>query len=502
MSETREKRFDLTNPSSTTRREFLQDAMAIAGVAAASSLVGTATMEAAAQTTGTKRPNLVFFLGEGHRADALSLEKHPFLKTPNHDRIGAEGGRFENAFCTNALCAPARAALMTGQYSRTTGALSNKLIHVPLDPQIPLFTDLLHQAGYDVAIVGKTHIRNGAEERYWDYYFGHNAATNDYVNPFFKEGRKGVIGEEKRYQNVWPDDLATDRALSWLQEDRGDRPFCLLVWWVSPHEPFFRPRRKFDRFDDGTRIPKPSTFDDDLKGWPGKPKSFVDAGNKIGTTTEHLAAGSLEGMAKDYYAGLEGVDDNVGRIMHYLESKNILNDTAIIHGSDHGYFLGEWRLFDKRLMHEPSIRVPLLIRYPKRIPAGSISKDMVLDIDIAPTVLDLAGISPPEAMQGKSILPLLKDRSASARKEWFYEYFEWPNPEKVAPHKGIRTETHKLIVYTQNDQEHELYDLKADPMETQNLWGRPESSTVQQDLLDRMTELSAKIPIRSGAGVG
>src|SRR6202000_2797430 len=110
----------------------------------------------------------------------------------------------------------------------------------------------------------------------------------------------------------------------------------------------------------------------------------------------------------------------------------------------------------------------LLIRYPKRIPAGSISKDMVLDIDIAPTVLDLAGITPPEAMQGKSLLPALKDRSAGARKEWFYEYFEGPNPEKVAPHKGIRTETHKLIVYTQNDQEHEFYDLKADPMETQN----------------------------------
>lgn len=296
MTETRERRFDLTNTSSCTRREFLQDALALAGAAATSSVAGTA----AAQTSSTKRPNLIFFLGEGHRADALSLVNHPFLKTPNHDRIGAEGARFDNAFCTNALCAPARAALMTGLYSRTTGALSNNLGHVPLSPDIPMFTDLLHGAGYDVAIVGKTHIRNGAEERYWDYYFGHNAPANDYVNPLFNEGRKGTIGPEKKYENVWPDDLATDRALSWLEEERGDRPFCLLVWWVSPHEPFFRPRRKFDRFDDGTRIPKPATFDDDLKGWPGKPKAFVDAGNKIGTTTEHLATGSLEGMAKDY----------------------------------------------------------------------------------------------------------------------------------------------------------------------------------------------------------
>ena len=498
MAETRETNLSSTTSPSWTRREFLQDTLALAGAAATSSVTATAV----AQTSAAKRPNLIFFLGEGQRADALSLMNHPFLKTPNQDRIGAEGARFDNAFCTNALCAPARSTLLTGLYSRTSGALSNKLGRVPLSADIPLFTDLLHQAGYDVGLVGKTHLRNGAEERYWDYYFGHNAAANDYVNPTFKEGRKGKIGPEERYENIWPDDLTTDRALAWLQEDRGDRPFCLLVWWVSPHEPFFRPRRKFDRFDDGTRITKPSTFDDDLKGWPGKPKSFVDAGNKIGTTVEHLAAGSLEGMAKDYYAGLEGLDDNVGRIFSYLESKNILEDTAILQSSDHGYFLGEWRLFDKRLMHEPSIRVPLMIRYPKRIPAGTVRKEMVLDIDIAPTLLELAGVHVPQAMQGKSVLPLLSDRSAAGREEWFYEYFEWPNPEKVAPHHGIRTETHKLIAYTLDTREHELYDLKTDPMETQNLWDRPEHAEVQRDLLARMAELSAKIPVRSGPDVG
>lgn len=481
-----------------TRREFLQDAAAVAGAAAISSFAAPAQ----AQKVKEKRPNLIFFLGEGQRADALSLANHPFLKTLHQDRIGAEGVRFDNAFCTNALCAPARATLLTGLYSRTSGALSNKLPHVPLSPDIPMFTDLLHEAGYDVAIMGKTHIRNGAEERYWDYYFGHNAASNDYVNPFFKEGRKGKIGPEKQYANVWPDDLATDRALAWLQEDRGDRPFCLLVWWVSPHEPFFRPRRKFDRFDDGTRITKPATFDDDLKGWPGKPKVFVDAENKIGIQMKHLAAGSLEGMAKDYYAGLEGLDDNVGRFFSYLESKNILEDTAMIHSSDHGYFLGEWRLFDKRLMHEPSIRVPLLIRYPKRIPAGTVRKEMVLDIDMAPTLLDLADVPAPATMQGKSVLPLVKHGAEKGRTEWFYEYFEWPNPEGVAPNRGIRTETHKLIEYTLGDKEHELYDLKNDPKETQNLWARPEHAATQRDLLARMAELSASIPSKTGNDVG
>lgn len=487
-----------TGTNAWTRREFLQDALAVAGAAATSSVAASAL----AQPSGSKRPNLIFFLGEGHRADALSLLQHPILKTPNHDRIGAEGARFDNAFCTNALCAPTRATMLTGLYARTSGALSNKLGRVPLSSDIPMFTDLLHQAGYDVALVGKTHVRNGAEERYWDYYFGHNAALNDYVNPLFKEGRKGKIGPEVRYHGVWPDDITTDRALAWLQEDRGDRPFCLLVWWVSPHEPFFRPRRKFDRFDDGTRIPKPSTFDEDMKGYPGKPKSFVDAQNKIGGVIEHLAASSLEGMAKDYYAGLEGVDDNVGRIFQYLESKNILDDTAILHTSDHGYFLGEWRLFDKRLMHEPSIRIPLLIRYPKRVPAGTVRNEMVLDIDIAPTLLDLAGVPAPQAMQGKSVLPLLRSEHEKHREEWFYEYFEWPNPEGVAPHKGIRTLTHKLIVYTQNESERELYDLTNDPMETRNLWGQPEHAAVQRELMARMEALAAKIPARSGSDVG
>jgi arylsulfatase A-like enzyme len=500
MAEGREKNMASTSTgtNSWTRREFIQDALAVAGVAATSSVAASAL----AQPSGGKRPNLIFFLGEGHRADAFSLMKHPFLRTPNHDRIGAEGARFDNAFCTNALCAPTRATVLTGMYARTSGALSNKLIRVPLSPDIPMFTDLLHEAGYDVALVGKTHIRNGAEERYWDYYFGHNAPLNDYVNPVFKEGRKGKIGPETVYKGVWPDDITTDRALSWLQEDRGDRPFCLLVWWVSPHEPFFRPRRKFDRFNDGTRIPKPSTFDDDLKGYPGKPKSFVDAQNKIGGVVEHLAASSLEGLAKDYYSGLEGVDDNVGRIFKYLESKNILDDTAILHSSDHGYFLGEWRMFDKRLMHEPSIRIPLFIRYPKRVPAGAVRKEMVLDVDIAPTLLDLAGVPAPQAMQGKSVLPLLRSKEEKCREEWFYEYFEWPNPEGVAPHKGIRTLTHKLIVYTRNESERELYDLTNDPQETRNLWGQPEHAAVQRELLARMAALEAKIPVRSGADVG
>jgi arylsulfatase A-like enzyme len=477
----------------TTRREFMQCSLAFAGTALASSVAGVAGAQ-----TKAKRPNLIFFFGEGQRADALSIAGHPILKTPNHDRIGQEGIRFRNAFCTNALCAPARATALTGMYSRSTGALSNEHLNTPLPPDIPLFTDLLREAGYEIAILGKVHARNGVEERHWDYYFGHNDPGNNYVNPFFKEGRKGEIGPEKQYHNVYPDDLTVDRALAWLEEDRGDKPFCLLVWFVAPHEPFFRARRHFDLYRE-TVIPKPATFDDDLKGYPGKPKSFVDAQNKIGTTATHVACGSHEGVVKDYYAGLVAVDDNIGRILGYLEKKNILDDTAIVQSSDHGYFLGEWRLFDKRLMHEPSIRVPLMIRYPKRIPAGTVRDEMVLDTDLAPTFLDLAGVRAPAHIQGKSVLPLARAADPFFRQEWFYEYFEWPNPEAVRPHRGIRTERYKLIHYVMEPQEFELYDLANDPGETQNLYGQPQYQTLQQDLWTRLQTLQTKIPERKAA---
>jgi arylsulfatase A-like enzyme len=477
--------------SGTTRRDFLQGSLAVAGTMFASS-VGAPVASA---ETKTKRPNLVFFFGEGQRADALSIAGNQILKTPNHDRIGQEGIRFRNAFCTNALCAPARATALTGMYSNSTGALSNEHPNIPLPSDIPIFTDILHEAGYEVAILGKVHVRNGVEDRYWDYYFGHNNPGNNYADPFFKEGRKGKIGPEKQYHNIYPDDLTVDRALAWLEEDRGDKPFCLLVWFVAPHEPFFRPRRHLDLYRD-TVIPKPATFDDDLKGYPGKPKSFVAAENKIGTTPSHVACSSLEGVVKDYYAGLVAVDENIGRVLNYLEKKNILDDTAIVQGSDHGFFLGEWRLFDKRLMHEPSIRVPLMVRYPKRIPAGTVRDEMILDTDLAPTFLDLAGVPLPAHMQGKSVLPLVAAADPSFRKEWYYEYFEWPNPEGVRPCRGIRTERYKLIHYVMEPQEFEIYDLQSDPQETQNLFGRPEHAALQKHLQERLEALRVVIPVR------
>jgi arylsulfatase A-like enzyme len=480
----------MTADTKSTRREFLQGSVALAGTMLA------APVAAVAEPSKTKPPNIIFFLGEGQRADALSIAGHKILKTPNHDRIGAEGVRFTNAFCTNSLCAPARATILTGMYSNSTGALGNKDLNERMPADTPFFTEVLRNAGYEVAIVGKTHLRNGGEDRYWDYYFGHNAAANNYWNPFYKEGRQGTIGPEKQYKNIYADELAVERALDWLDHRQSEKPFCLLVWFMTPHAPFYRARRYLDLYRE-TVIPKPATFDDDLKGYPGKPRCFVEATNKIGTTVMGDACRSLEEVAKDYYAGLTAVDDMIGSVLSGLERKGILDDTVILQGSDHGYFLGEWRLYDKRLMHEPSIRVPLMIRYPKRISAGTVRSEMVLDIDIAPTILDLAGVAAPQNMQGKSVVPLAKAPNPEFRREWYYEYFEWPGPEGVRPCRGIRTEEYKYIEYMTEPKQFEMYDLHKDPGELNNIAGVQEYTTLQRELKDRMEKLRAGIPVRN-----
>jgi arylsulfatase A-like enzyme len=482
----------MSNPleSTTNRREFIQGGVAMMGT-----LLASSTPAIASGSQKAKRPNIVFIYNEGQRADALSIAGHPILKTPNQDRVGREGVRFTNAFCTNALCAPARSTAMTGLWSRTSGALDNMRLDTPLPADIPVFTDLLHDAGYKTALLGKAHGRYGFKDRNWDYYLGYNSPATNYYHPRFAEGRNGKIGPEKTYENVYCDDFVTDHAIDWLKEERGDAPFCLLLWFTAPHAPFYRARRHLDLYN-GVTIPKPATFDDDLKGYPGKPKAFVDAKNKIGTTVMGDATRSLEELCKDYYASSVAVDENIGRVLAYLEQTGELDNTAIVVSSDHGYFLGEWRLFDKRLMHEPSIRIPMMVRYPQRIHSGQVSDSMVLDVDLAPTMLDLAGVDIPGSMQGKSMLKAVGSEAASWRKEWLYDYYEYPGAEDVKPNRGIRTTTHKLIHYYNDPQEFELYDLVNDPGETHNLYGDPAHAAIQAELTQRLEKLLQATPVR------
>jgi len=468
-------------PKPATRREFMQAGIAAAGAALTSSILPQARAEAPA-----KKPNLIFIYTEGQRSDALSIAGNRILKTPNQDRIGREGVVFKNAFCTNALCLPSRAVALTGMYSHSTGAMGNFSSPEPLPADIPIVTDLLHEAGYEVAMCGKAHVGNGARERYWDYYFGFNAPVTNYYAPQFYEGQNGEMGEEATYSG-YADDLATDRALTWLRKER-DKPFCLLLWQQAPHAPFFRRRPDLNLYN-GIPIPVPATFDDDLRGYPGKSRAFADGKARIGTIDDHDAVRSLEELVKDYNAGLVAVDRNVGRIFNWLEQSSQLDDTAIIHSSDHGYFLGEWRTFDKRYMYEPSLRVPAMLRYPRLFRSGTVIDEMVLNLDIAPTMLELAGVRIPERMQGYSFVGLARGEKTTWREDWLYEYDDH-GVLGVPRHRGVRTDRYKLIsYYHQTPPEFELYDLQSDPGEIRNVYGDPRYKDIQTRLWERMAQL-------------
>jgi arylsulfatase A-like enzyme len=479
--------------SRQTRREFLKFGSSALGSLA---MAGAMTQALSAVPPAERRPNFVFFLGEGVRADefsaspiqgwdgnGLSAMVNKIISTPRLDRIVHEGITFRNAFVVNALCLPSRATILTGLYSHRTGAIDNRGRKIP--DSIPTIADLLRQAGYELAFFGKAHVKD-LSKRDWDYYFGIEAAGANYYHPVLTESRNGVVQPPEQCHG-YVDDLVADRALEWLNQKR-DKPFCLFLLFIAPHAPFYRALRYANLYN-GIKIHEPVTFNDGLKrSYPGKP-------NKFWQGWTHMITGihgnddprSLEELVKDHCAGVVDNDDNAGRIMDALEKSGTLDDTAIILSSDHGFFLGEWAFYNKMLMHEPSIRVPLAMRYPRLIKAGTVSDRMALNLDIAPTILELAGVKVPEQMQGRSLIPLRKGSHVSNwRDDWLYEYYD----DRYAPvSRGVRTERYKLIDYWQAPEEFELYDLQEDPGELRNLYGDPHYAKLTKDLINRIAEL-------------
>ena len=445
-------------------------------------LAATASAKAAGRSD---KPNIVFFMGEGLRADEFSSAGNHILKTPNMDRIGREGVRFDNAFVTNSLCLPSRASFLTGAYSHTTGATTNDQSRVPRS--YTMVTDTLKEHGYETAFIGKSHVGGALLDHRWDYYFGFLGQA-DYLHPSIIEGRDGKYSPAKTY-DIYVDDILTDKAVEWVNT-RGDKPFALFLWFYGPHAPFYRPRRMLDRFN-GVKIPIPENFNEDLTNYAGKPRAVAEAENKIGTTEVFVDnPRSLEELVKDHYVGVESNDEDVGLVMAALKAKGKLDDTAILLSSDHGFFLGEHTFYDKRLMYEPSIRIPMMIRYPKAIAAGQRRKEMVLNIDAAQTLLELAGLPAPATMQGRSFLPLALGKSLPDwRKDWLYEYYEYPAYENVRPHRGVRTDRYKFIHFFTEPQEYELYDLQSDSNEDHNLYGKPGFETLTATLKGRLATL-------------
>jgi arylsulfatase A-like enzyme len=470
----------MSDSRTLTRRAFLQST----GAAGASVVVPQLARSALSQSAMGAKPNLVFFLGEGARADESSLAGNALLKTPNLDRLGREGAVFANAFCINSLCLPARATILSGLYSHTTGAVDNQHSRVPR--RFPIISDLIRAAGYEVAFIGKSHVEGALMDHYWDYYFGFSGQAN-YLCPVVVEGRRGHFTAPRTYEE-YVDDLLTRKAIEWLRAPHA-RPVCLFLWFYAPHAPFDRPLRMVNDFN-GVAIPKPASFDEYLAGYAGKPRGVVEARNKIGAQfLQRDAPRSLEELVKDHYCGIECNDENIGRVLSVLAGQQALDDTAIVWSSDHGFFLGEHRFYDKRLMYEPSIRIPLMIRYPPRIAAGTGSTRMALNLDLAPTLLDLIGAPVPGHFQGRSLMALLSRPDIPWRSDWLYEYYEYPGNEDVRPCRGVRTERHKYIHYFTAPEEFELYDLGSDPDEMHNLYGDPAHATLVRTLAARLEEL-------------
>lgn len=462
----------------------------IAG-AMGTSACGLDALESFARQADNQRskPNIVCFVGEGLRWDELSSTGNRLIHTPNMDRIGREGCTFHNAFVVNALCLPSRATMLTGMYSHTTGAVSNVEGKIPA--RFPLVSDLLQKAGYETAFIGKSHIEGALMDHYWDYYFGF-VGQADYYRPRITEGIRGKYGPAKLYEDEYVDTILTRKAVEWLKQDRT-KPFCLFLWFYAPHAPFYRPKDMVNDFN-GVAIPTPSTFNEDLKGYPGKPRAVADADDKIGYSEVFSDdPRSLEELVKDHYAGVQDNDRNVGAVWQELQRQNLTHDTAMLLSSDHGFFLGEHHLYDKRLMYEPSIRVPMMLRYPGHVKAGATSDEMVLNLDLAPTLLDIAGVQVPAEMQGKSMLPLAEGHAhVPWRKDWLYEYYEYPGFENVRPCRGVRTERYKLIEFFLSPEEFELYDLKTDPDEAHNLYGEPGYEQITAHLKQRLAALRAE----------
>jgi arylsulfatase A-like enzyme len=443
-------------------------------------------------------PNVLVFLTDDQRFDSMSAAGNRILETPNIDRIAAGGTRFAEAFCTNALCAPSRASILTGLYSHVHGVTTNgdgpAIRNQPglRDDQVT-FVHLLRQAGYRTAVVGKWHIPSrplGFDD--WAILPGQGV----YLDP-----EMIANGTRLKFRGH-VDDVVGDQALSILRNRQKDRPFCLLCHFKSPHRAWV-PAPRFEHAFDAVEIPEPATFNDTLEGRPAAVRQhelsiatmpdFAERGVPASLPPAERKRRNFQAMVKNIYRVLLSVDENVGRVLDYLDKEGLTENTVVLFASDNGFFHGEHGFFDKRLMYEPSIRVPFVWRFPARFATGRVdSSHTVLNIDVAPTMLELCGVPVPVWMQGRSLVPLLESAKNAAppwRDAFFYEYFEYPAEHCVRKNRGVRTDRWKLIQYWEQPEEWELYDLKADPDEVKNLANAPEHGKQKQALqvlLDRL----------------
>jgi len=460
---------------------------------------GTRQGETAKEAGGGKRtrPNVVVIITDDQRWDCLSCEDEPLLgiNTPNLDRIAAEGAIFKNMFVTTSLCSPSRASFLSGLYAHTHKVVNNFTdypVHLPSYPR------RLQDAGYETAYIGKWHMGEESDERRpgFDYWVTHKGQGKYYDTTFNVNGKRQV---KKGYYT----ERVTDMATEWLQREREtEGPFLLVLGHKAPHGPFV-PEEKYKHVYDDVHVPYPDTaFKLDTK-----PKWVTQR-----LDTWHGIYGPLYGFRKDFpdtspqgveifgtfvrsYTGtINSVDDSVGRIYKTLAAMGCLDNTLLVFTSDNSFLLGEHGMIDKRTMHEESIRVPLLVRYPKLVTPGTVIREQVLNIDLAPSIVEICGARPLEKVHGRSWKQLLDGNAEGWRRSWFYEY----DYEKQFPYtpnvRGVRTDQWKYVHYPHGDgkpdrHKAELYNLKEDPHEVNNLIDDPKHAAKVEQLKAELARL-------------
>ncbi|MGD8329390.1 MAG: sulfatase [Acidobacteriota bacterium] len=465
-----------------------------------------------------QRPNILFVFTDDHSERAISAYGSQINNTPNLDRLADEGMLFRNAFVTNSLCAPSRAVILTGKHSHLNGIIDNRL---EFDGAQVTFPKLLQQAGYQTAVVGKWHLKSDPTGfDYWSVLRG----QGPYYNPLML-----TAGGEVEHTG-YTTEIITDVALDWLQNARDpDRPFMLMYQHKAPHRRW-EPGPGYMTMYEDMEIPEPATlFDDQVSGNRTSARLTQDmtiaetmddrdvklvppgdldeeqlaAWNEVyeprnetfraaGLSGDDLVRWKYQRYIKDYLRAVAAVDDQLGRVLDYLDASGLADNTVVVYSSDQGFFLGDHGWFDKRWMYEESLRTPLIVRWPGVTAPASIDDHLVQNLDFAQTFLDVAGVGDApgtEQMQGMSLVPLLRGAAAADwRTSIYYHYYEFPAVHSVQRHYGVRTERYKLIHYYDID-EWELFDLQDDPEEMVNLYDEPGYEAIVASLKEELARL-------------
>lgn len=486
------------------------------------------------------RPNIIFIMADDHAYQAISAYSNRLIETPNIDRIAKMGMRFTNATVTNSICAPSRATILTGKHSHLNGKIDNDF---PFDTTNVTFPQLFQDAGYQTAMFGKLHFGNAPKG--FDQ-FKILPGQGSYYNPDFITKNEGTIRVEG-----YVTDIITDMTLDWLKEERNPTdPFLLFYLHKAPHREWLPAERHLEEFTQRT-FPEPATLFDDYSGrgraakeaemnllkhmnWSGDSKIYPSVMRELGIpqtsswdtmafsrevgrlTPAQLAnwtrsydqvnaalKESFPGMddkekmqwryqryMQDYLGTIRAVDENVGRVLDYLDANNLMDNTLIVYTSDQGFYLGEHGWFDKRFVYDESFKTPLLVAWPGKIAPKSTSTTMVQNLDYAQTFLEAAGIPAPADMQGESLLPLLTGHPEEwTREAVYYHYYEYPAVHMVKRHYAVVTEQYKLVHYYYDTDEWELIDRIKDPQELRNVYDDPTYAPVVAELHRKLEAL-------------